>query len=374
VGRGNPDIRPDLRLIYHAPMAFFAFLIVRELGWIFRWGRPHYANELEILVLRHQLKVLRRSQPRPRLTGIDRAVLAAIARMLPRDRLTSFLVSPTTLLRWHRELVKRKWTYGRSGTSGRPPIREEVRALILRLAHENARWGCVRISGELARLGIRVSATAIRSILRRNGLGPAPRREGPTWAEFLRAEGKGVLATDFFTVETIRLKVMYVFFVIDLATRRVTLAGVTAHPDSAWVTQQARNLSVRERSPLQSKRYLIRDHDSKFTASFDEVLRTEGVAVIPTPIRAPKANAYAERFVGTARRECLDWILVLGRRHLERTLTSYIAHYNEARPHRGIGLAVPDGSGPPGDPVEPRRVRRKDVLGGLIQEYHGQAA
>ena len=167
---------------------------------------------------------------------------------------------------------------------------------------------------------------------------------------------------------------MYVLFVIDLATRRVTLAGVTAHPDSAWVTQQARNLSVRERSPLQSKRYLIRDHDSKFTASFDEVLRTEGVAVIPTPIRAPKANAYAERFVGTARRECLDWILVLGRRHLERILTSYIAHYNEARPHRGIGLAVPDGSGPPADPVEPRHVRRKDVLGGLIHEYHGQAA
>jgi transposase InsO family protein len=167
---------------------------------------------------------------------------------------------------------------------------------------------------------------------------------------------------------------MYVLFVIDLATRRVTLAGVTAHPDSAWVTQQARNLSVRERSPLQSKRYLIRDHDSKFTASFDEVLRTEGVAVIPTPIRAPKANAYAERFVGTARRECLDWILVLGRRHLERILTSYFAHYNEARPHRGIGLAVPDGSGPRADPVEPRHVRRKDVLGGLIHEYHGQAA
>jgi hypothetical protein len=170
-GAGNPDVQPDLRFIYHAPMAFFAFLIVRRLGWIFRWSRPACANELEILVLRHQLKVLRRSQPRPRSTGIDRAVLAALARMLPLDRLTSFLVSPTTLLRWHRELVKRKWTYGKSGKTGRPPIHEEVRTLILRLAHENAPWGCVRISGELAKLGIRVSATAIRSSAQR----PRPR-------------------------------------------------------------------------------------------------------------------------------------------------------------------------------------------------------
>ncbi len=306
-------------------MAFLAYLIARALGWLLRLDRSDRANELEIL--RHQLKVLRRTRPRPRWNSIDRALLAALATILPRERWASLLVSPRTLLRWHGELVKRKWTYGRSGKQGRPPIDEDTKELILRMARENPRWGCVRISGELAKLGIKVGATTIRSILRRRGFGPAPRRDGPTWTEFLRAQANGILATDFFTVETIRLRTLYVLFVIELQSRRVHVAGVTAHPDSAWVTQQARNLFVLEESAPAGKRFLIRDHDAKFTASFDEVFRTEGITVIRTPIRAPKANAHAERFVGTARRECLDWILVLGRRHLERVLRSYVTHY-----------------------------------------------
>jgi putative transposase len=262
--------------------------------------------------------------------------------MLPRERwAASFLVSPQTVLGWHRDLVRRKWTYGRTGRPGRPPIDPEVTALIVRMARENPRWGCVRIRGELAKLGIKVGATTIRSILRRHGLGPAPRRTGPTWSQFLRAQANGILATDFFAVDTIRLRTLYVLFVIELGTRRVHLVGVTAHPDSTWVTQQARNLFVREGSAPTGKRFLIRDHDAKFTASFDEDFASERIAVIRTPIRAPKANAYAERFVGTARRECLDWILVLGRRHLERVLRSYVTHYNERRPHRGIDLGVP---------------------------------
>jgi transposase InsO family protein len=232
----------------------------------------------------------------------------------------------------------------------------------------------VRISGELAKLGIRVGATTVRAILRRRGIGPAPRREGPTWTEFLRAQAQGIIATDLFTVETIRLKVMYVLFVIEVSTRRVHLAGVTAHPDSAWVTQQARNLFLLDGSAPTGKRFLIRDHDAKFTASFDQVFATEGITVIRTPIRVPRANAYAERFVGTARRECLDWILVLGRRHLERVLRSYVEHYNRARPHRGIGRTPPEGSSPPLCPAEPHRVRGRDVLGGLIHEYHGAGA
>jgi putative transposase len=175
-------------------------------------------------------------------------------------------------------------------------------------------------------------------------------------------------------VETIRLKTLYILFVIELETRRVHLAGGTAHPDSAWVTQQARNLFVLEGSAPTGKRFLIRDHYAKFTGSIDEVFATEGITVVRTPVRAPKANAYAERFVGTVRRECLDWILVLGRRHLERILRAYLTHYNRGRPHRGIGLGVPDGPAPHLLPVEPLDVRRIDVLGGLIHEYHGAAA
>src|SRR6266511_1040209 len=214
-------------------MAFVVYLITRASGWLRRLDRSNYTSELEILVLRHQLKVLRRTKPRPRLTGIDRAVLAAFSRMLPRERWASFVVSPRTLLRWHRGLVRRKWTYGRTGRPGRPPIGRDVVGLILRMARENPRWGCVRISGELAKLGIRVGATTIRSILRRRGFGPAPCRDGPTWTEFLRAQANGILATDFFTVETIRLRTLYVLFVIELQSRRVHLAGITAHPDSA---------------------------------------------------------------------------------------------------------------------------------------------
>jgi putative transposase len=211
-------------------------------------------------------------------------------------------------------------------------------------------------------------------ILRRSGLGPAPRRGGPTWSEFLRAQAAGIIAVDFFTVETVRLKVLYVLLAIELSTRWVHLLGVSARPDSAWVTQQARNLFLPDPPAFQGKRFLIRDRDSKFSGSFDEVFRTQGVRIIKTPIRAPRANAFAERFVGTARRECLDWCLVLGRRHLEQVLRFYFDHHNRARPHRGIGRAVPDGPDPPTRPVEPSLVRRRDVLGGLIHEYHARAA
>jgi transposase InsO family protein len=165
-----------------------------------------------------------------------------------------------------------------------------------------------------------------------------------------------------------------VLFFIELHSRRVHLAGITAHPDSVWVTQQARNLFLLDASAPKGKRFLIRDRDAKFTASFDEVFRTEGIRTVMTPICAPKANAYAERFVGTVRRECLDWVLVIGRRHLEQVLGSYLQHYNRARPHRGLLLGVPDGEAPPILPAEPGQVRRIDVLGSLIHEYDGVAA
>ncbi len=291
---------------------------------------------------------------------------------MPRCRWSLFVVRPETLLRWHRELVRKKWTYKRGGHPGRPPIEPEVRDLIVRLGRENPRWGYQRIRGELMKLGIRISATSIRTILLRHGLHPAPRRAGPTWTEFLRSQAAGILATDFFTVETVTLKTLYVLFFIELATRRVYVVGVTAHPDSAWVTQQARNRAIDGR--LGDVRFLVRDRDAKFSRPFDEVLRTEGVRVIRTPIRAPKANAFAERFVRIVRQECLDHVLIYGRRHLERVLKAYVDHYVKERPHRGLDLAVPAGNRTPkvrGSARTP--VERRDVLGGLIHEYRWAA-
>jgi transposase InsO family protein len=249
----------------------------------------------------------------------------------------------------------------------------ELVELIVRLGRENRRWGCVRIQGELRKLGIRVSATSIRRVLRHHGLGPIP-RNGPTWSEFLRAQAKGVLATDFFTVDTISLKQLYVLFVIELGTREVHILGVTDHPTCAFVTQVARNFVGDLRDRGRSFKFLIRDRDAKFTASFDEVLRSEGIRVIRTPVRSPKANAYAERWVRTVRTECLDWILVLGCRHLSAVLRQYVRHYNEHRPHRSLDFGVPVPGETTVAPPPSFRVARLDVLGGLIHEYFPQAA
>jgi putative transposase len=249
---------------------------------------------------------------------------------------------------------------------GRPALDPAIRDLVLRLARENPRWGYQRIRGELLKLGIKVSATTVATLLR-CGLGPAP-RGGPTWNEFLRQQAKGILACDFFTVETIRLRTIYVLFFIELGTWRVHLAGATRNPDSAWVTQQARNLVMN--LPDLDAAFLIHDRDGKFSGPFDEVFRTEGMRLINTPFRAPNANAFAERWVATVRAECLDWVLILGRRHLERVLSTYVRHYNERRPHRARDLRPP--AAPPtcakGNP-RTTGVRRRDLLGGLIHEY-----
>src|SRR5664279_3871881 len=343
------------------------FLVRRLLG---AGGRLQDEKDIELLVLRHQVKVLQRQVKRPRLNRLDRVLFAAASRAMTRSSWSSFVVRPETLLRWHRELVRKKWTYRRMGQPSRPPIEPAVRALVVRLGRENPRWGYQRIRGNLLKLGIRVSATTVRTILLRSGLNPAPRRTGPTWTEFLRSQAAGIWATDFFTVETIGLKTLYVLFFIELSTRRVHLAGVTAHPDSAWVTQQARNLAIEER--LSHVRFLLRDRDAKFPGPFDAVLRAEGVRVIRTPIRAPRANAFAERFVRTVRQECLDHVLIYGRRHLERVLRAYVAHYVAERPHRGLGLAVPASDRTPQVRRTSRTpVERRNVPGGLIHEYPG---
>jgi putative transposase len=298
-----------------------------------RW-RSEFAKDVELLVLRHQLVVLGRRQPRPSFRAADRAFLAALARMPP-GRRRRLIVTPQTLLRWHRELVRRTWTRPRR-RPGRPRVDNLVRQLVLRFASENPRWGHRRIAGELLKLGLRISPSTVRRLLLAAGLEPAPRRSGPSWREFLRQQAASMLACDFLTVETISLRRFYVLFFIELESRRVHLAGCTTKPAGAWVTQQARNLSFTD--IYERIRLLIHDRDRKFSGTFDEIFRSEGITVIETPIRAPQANACAERFVRTVRAECLDWLLILGHRHLERVLRIYTAHYNSERPHRGLAL------------------------------------
>jgi transposase InsO family protein len=349
-------------------------MIVRKVLGLVGCGPTPDADAVEIAVLRHQLAVLRRQVARPRYAPSDRMVLAALARLLPRERWPAFLVTPSTLLRWHRELVARRWTYGRIGQGCRG-LDPQVVDLVVRLARENPRWGYVRIVGECRTLGVRVSATSVRRILRRHRIGPAPRRGGPTWTQFLRAQAGGLLGCDFFTVETVGLTRLYVLFVVEVDRRRVHLAGITAHPTGAWVAQQARNLLMDLEGGMDRFRYLVRDRDTKFTTAFDAVFAAAGVETVRIPPRAPRANAYAERWVRTVRNECLDWTLIWNDRQLHRVLTEYLQHYNTARPHRSLDLDVPTPA--PLDNVTTLptlgRVERVDVLGGLIHQYRRAA-
>jgi putative transposase len=244
-----------------------------------------------------------------------------------------------------------------------------VRALVLRLARENPSWGYRRIHGELCRLGSRIGASTVWAILHRAGVDPAPTRSAISWRQFLRAQAKGVLAVDFFTVDTVLLQRLYVLFVIEVASRRVHVLGVTPHPVGAWVTQEARNLLMVLEDCVGCFRFLLCDRDAKFTAGFDAVFAAEGIRVLRTPVRAPRANAYAERWVGTVRREVLDRMLIVGCRQLRWVLAEYVDHYNGHRPHRALGQAPPLEPSVPVVLAPPGRVVRRDRLGGLIHEY-----
>jgi transposase InsO family protein len=345
-----------------------AFLIVRKLLGLLGIGPTPDDKDVEIAVLRHQLAVIRRQVAQPRFSPTDRAVLASLAKLLPRERWGAFLVTPATLLRWHRELVARHWRFPHVPQSHKA-LDDEVVELVVRLARENPRWGYLRIVGECHKLGVALSATSVRNVLRRHRLKPAPRRSGPSWGEFLRAQATGTLACDFFHVDTVTLRRLYVLFFIDLERRKVFLAGVTAHPIGNWVTQQARNVAAVLEDEDRVMKFLIRDRDTKFVGPFDEVMTSIGARVIKTPVRAPRANAFAERFVRTVRTECLDWLLVRNEHHLERVLVEFVDHYNAARPHRGIDLEVPVPFAIPTRFNDATRLRRVDRLGGLIHEY-----
>jgi len=356
-------------------VSFLYWSLRRLLELLVLRRRSEREKEIEILLLRHQLRVLGRQVARPQLTQADRTLLAAFSRVLPRQAWkTSLFVTPATVLRWHRELVARRWPHPHR-RPGRPATQAEVRELVVRLARENSGWGYRRIQGELVGLGIKLAASTVWTILKEAGIEPAPKRLEASWAAFLRRQAVSILECDFLTVDTLFLKRFYVLFFIELASRRVHLAGITTNPDGRWVIQQARNLLMQLDDEGIRPRFLIRDRDSKFTRDFDEVFRSQGIRVIKAPVRAPKARAHAERWVGSVRRECLDRLLIIGRRHLHHVLASYTSHYNEHRPHRSLRQRPPLDKLPPvdkqaiGDVSDLGRIRRLDLLGGLIHEY-----
>jgi putative transposase len=316
-------------------------VVCRVFALVALLARGERSKELEILVLRHELSVLRRQVTRPRFEPGDRLVLAALSRVLPRSSWSAFVVRPETLLRWHRRLVARHWTYPHRGP-GRPPVGREVRELIVRLARDNPSWGYVRIVGELRKLGIDVSATLVRNVLADAGLPPAPQRDRLSWQSFLRSQGESMLASDFFTVDTVCLRRLYVLVFLSIGSRRVEYVACTSRPDTPWMLQQARNLMMDLDDRGRRVRFLIHDRDKKFPAAFDAFFVGENVKIIRTPIQAPNANAHVERWVGSVRRECLDRLLIFRRRQLEHVLRVYVRHHNNQRPHRSLDLRAPD--------------------------------
>ncbi|MGO8872609.1 MAG: integrase core domain-containing protein [Acidimicrobiales bacterium] len=351
-------------------LSFFYLAFLRTMQILRQQRSDDTDLAIEVVMLRLEVAVLRRQAARPALRPPDRALLAGLGPLMSRAKLGRFFVQPDTMLRWHRELVKRKWTYLKP--PGRPTIPPDTVGLVVRLSRENPTWGYRPIHGELSVMGIDLAASSVWNILQCHGLDPSPDRRGPTWGEFLKAQATTMLACDFFTIDTVLLKRLYVLFFIELDTRKVYATGVTAHPTGAWVVQQARNLAYELAERGRPVKFLIRDRDTKFTAAFDEVFRSEGIRIIRTPVRAPRANPFADRLVSKVRQECLDRMLIVNRRHLEMVLGEYVDHYKGHRPHRSLGQLPPQSKDViPGQPgfAEPSRPRRVDRLDGLIHEY-----
>ncbi|MFI6689547.1 integrase core domain-containing protein [Streptomyces sp. NPDC050485] len=337
-------------------------------------------KDIEILALRHQLLVLQRQVDKPAFTATDRAVLAGLLHHLPMGKLRQLLllVRPDTILRWHRNLLKRR----HAATCiprrrGRPPTVRSIRTLVLRLARENSSWGYRRIHGELAALGIKVAASTIWEILREQGIPPAPERQNTTWADFLRSQADALLACDFFETRTLTGARLYVFAVIEHATRRIRILGATAHPTAGWVVQLGRNLAMDLRDTGSEAKFLIRDRDCKFTQAFDAVLADAGLEVVTSGVRMPRMNSVMERWIQTCRRELLDRTLIWDQRHLLHALREFESFYNGHRPHRALGQAaprrpLPEPTTEPGK-IKHLKIHRRDRLGGTLHEYQHAA-
>ena len=336
-------------------------------------------KDIQIALLRQQLRVLeRKAKTIPRLSRPEKLMLVALMTRLQlqtrqwqqRVRDAILLVQPKTVLKWHRELVQREWTFRQPRRGGRPRLDSEIEALIIRIASENSRVGYDKLQGELLKLGFAVDPTTIKNVLRRHRLLPAPKRGRSAWRSFLKNYRGQMLACDFFTVETLPMQPLYMLFFIVLGSRRVHLAGCTTNPDNAWVELPARQLVWLLDETKTPMCFLIHDRDSKFTALFDQVFVSDGIETVRTPFRAPKANAVAERWVRSIRQECLGHLLILNQRHLLRVLKEYTTYYNAARPHQGIHRQAPI----PFSSQSRGNLHCRDVLGGILHNYYSDAA
>src|SRR5450759_4071295 len=354
-------------------LRFVFLLITRVAAWLRLSRREERWKTAEILILRHQLAVLQRRQPRrPKLNWADRALLATRLGLIPKARRQGLglLVTPDSIVRWHRDIVRRRWA-ARSmrGRTGRTSTRRNIRALVRRLARENPGWGSRRIHGELAGLGVKVAASTVWEILKASGIDPGRRHTGLTWSQFLRSQAEGILACDFFTVDLLDGTQAYVLAVIEHASRRIRILGITLHPTGEWTAQQARNLLMDLGEQAHRVKFMIRDRGSNFTAAFDAVLADAGVRTVLCNVRTPRMNAITERWIGGCRRGLLDRALVWNQAHLRRILRDYETHHNQHRPHRSLHGTAP--LKPPPEPVDlgQCRVRRHARVSGLINEY-----
>ncbi len=355
-------------IIKHIFSTFFVFITIGRLSYL--------EKDIEILVLRQQLSILQRKLNHPiRASRVEKMTLAVLTAKILQisNRSTNQLqgiiriFQPETVLGWHRELVRRKWTYPNKNKGGRPAISKDLENAILRLAQENPRWGYGKIRGELIKLNFMVSQPTVRNILIRHGIQPAQVRNGSIgWSHLMAHYKEQILACDFFTLETIWLRTFYVLFFIELGSRQVHFAGITTNPDQTWVTQQARQLVWELTDREKPLRFLIHDNDSSFCQAFDAVFLSEGLHVINTPVRAPNANAFAERWIRTAREECLDHILIFSATHLKRVLTEFVQYYNASRPHQGIDQHIPI----PYPGSSGKNIQRRDILGDIIHDYY----
>jgi len=360
---------------------FMVLQVVSTLIELVRLGSQSDSDkDLEILLLRRQLAIYTRKQKRsPRLSRSEKLTLVVLGSKLKAITGRTInamgqvirIVKPTTLFAWHQQLIRLKWTYQHRRRGGRPRTDPEIERLVVRLAREND-WGIKRIEGELLKLDYTLSHQTVGAILKRHGIPPEPQRSAsPSWRHLMTHYKDQLLACDFFTVETLFLQTLYVLVFIEIGSRRVHFANCTRHPNGAWVTQQARQMMWQWTAPEPNLRFLIRDNDSKFTIAFDGVFRSVGVDVIPTPVRAPNANAFMERWIRSAREECLDKLLIINETHLRLVMREYTEFFNTARPHQGLDQQIPI----PNTPSEDRgMVRCRNILGGIIHDYHRDAA